>query len=148
MRLRFGYCQAADQTVCVVGEPDSVDSVRRLELTCADDGRLVVRADDGSVDRAQYLVALHGDGDVLRYRGTWRGGLVHRRIGLAVAVQLERSGAEPTHYEVAVTVGRAVQVALVGGTHVVAADEDSVRVRMIVDIHVLRLGERRLHRVI
>src|SRR5882757_5797787 len=64
------------------------------------------------------------------------------------AIQLERRGTESARDEVAIAVRGAVEVALVGGPHVVAADENSVWVWMIVEIHVLRLGEGRLHRVI
>src|SRR5882757_3729757 len=64
------------------------------------------------------------------------------------AIQLERRGTESARDEVAIAVRGAVEVALVGGPHVVAADENSVWVRMIVEVHVLRLGEARLHRII
>ena len=64
------------------------------------------------------------------------------------AVHLERRGAEAADDEVAVAVRRAVELGLIFGTHIVAADQDAVRVRVSVQVHVFRLGERRLHGVI
>ena len=66
----------------------------------------------------------------------------------APAVHLERRRAEAAHDEGAVAVGRAVEIALLGRAQVVAGDHDAVRVRVIVEVHVLRFVERRLHRVV
>ncbi len=63
------------------------------------------------------------------------------------AIELERVWPETAHDEVPIAIRRAVQVALVVRPHPVAPDDDSVRVRMVVEIHVLRLIEGRTDRV-
>ncbi len=143
------HAEAGHDRFGVVGEADPVNTIGRLQLAGGHEIGLGVARDDGAVDRALDAVALDRHGDLLGDGLVLAGGLVHRCPCFSTpAVHLEGRGPESAHDEVAVAVGGAVQVALFGGPHVVAGDEDAVRVRVIVDVHVLRLVERRLHRVV
>jgi hypothetical protein len=65
----------------------------------------------------------------------------------AASVHLERLGPEPAHDERAVAVRLAIEQALLVRAHVVAADEEPVGMRVVVQVHVLGLRERCLDRV-
>ena len=74
------------------------------------------------------------------------GGLVHRGVAFAATpVHLERRWTEATDDEVAVAVGGAIEITLRGHPHVVAGDHDPVRVGMVIETHVVRLGEGGFH---
>jgi hypothetical protein len=76
-------------------------------------------------------------------------GPVHGSIRFSqAAIELEGVGTEILHNEVAIAVRRAVQAGLRVSAEVAPADHDAVWVRVIVPVHVLRLGEGRLHRVV
>src|SRR6185437_2086937 len=146
---RVRHLEIRDVAVRVVREADAVDAIRRLRLSFADDLRLVVRGDRGAVDDAAHLVTAHSNRDVLAHRLPNARGLVNRRVRLALrAVQLERSWTKPARDEHAVAVRGTIEVRPVWRTQVVAADENPVWVRMIVQVLELRFAERRAHRVV
>src|SRR5688572_2084268 len=132
-----------------MSEADAVDAVGGLQLARGYEVGLLIGADHRAVNRARYVVAVHRHGDLLRHRRTLAGGLVDRGVRLRLArARLKRPRAHATDDERAVAVSRAIEIALIGAAEVVAGDHDAVGMRVIVETHVVRLGERRLHGIV
>src|ERR1700730_17299017 len=74
--------------------------------------------------------------------------MVRRGVILSPAVHLKRFRTESAHDEGSITVCRAVEKTLLGCSQVIAGDDNAVRVRMTVQVHVLWLSERRFYRVV
>jgi hypothetical protein len=147
--LLFCNSQASDDGVGVVGEPDSVDAIGRLQLSRGHQASLVVTRNDGAIDRALDAAAFDGKSDVLRDRLSHARRFVNGGVCTAFpAVHLKWLGAEPAYDKFAVTVGRAVEVALLGRSQIVAGDHDTVGMRMVVQVHELWFQECRSHRVV
>src|SRR5207249_7064010 len=120
-------------------EADPVHTIRRLQFAGSYERGFVVRADDGTVDRTVDLIALDRHGNLLRHGLVLAWRLVHRVVRLSTStVHLEGLGTESPDDKGAIAVCRAVQVAFLRGPQVVAADHDAIRVRVIVEVHVLR----------
>src|SRR5690348_11435741 len=66
--LLLRHRQAGDRRVGVVREADAVDAIEGLQLARRDEVGLVEGRDDGAVDRAVDLVALHRHRNLLRDR--------------------------------------------------------------------------------
>src|SRR5215472_61272 len=143
-----GETQAGDDHVRVVSEAESVKAIRGTEFPARHERRFVIARDDGPVDRAFHAVAFHRNRDLLGYGFSGAGGLIHRRARRTAPVHLERKGSESAYDEIPVAIRCTVEVALLGSSQLVAGDHDAVRVRMAVQVHVFRLLERRLDRVV
>src|SRR6185437_3462923 len=141
--------ETGDEAFGVVGEADAVHAVGGLELTGRNELGLGVAGDFGTVDGARNLVTLHRKRDQLLDRLILAWGLVNRGArGAFSAVHLEGSGTESAHDEVAVAVSGAIEICLLIGAHVVTGDEYAVRMRVVVERHVLGLAERRADGVV
>src|SRR5581483_9383090 len=66
----------------------------------------------------------------------------------AEAIHLERRRSESAHDELAVAIGRTVKGGLIRSSHVIAANEYSVGMRMRVEVHVFGLVKCGLHGVV
>ena len=142
----YRYCFATlklvtlTSTLCAIRSPAMPSSDSSLP---APQVGLRKAADDRAVDLALRLLRGDDPRDVLRHAAA-RLRLVNRLVRRrGAAAHLERRGAEAADDELAVAVRRAVEQGRLIGVELVSADEETVRMRVIVRRHVLRLGERR-----
>ena len=141
--------QAGDHHIGVVNEAPAVSAVERLQLALTHCFGLVERGHDGAVDGARDLAVLHRQRDLLRHRRADARCLVDRGMRRAAAsAKAERRRAKAAHDVRAVAVRGAVEQRRLVRAEVVAGDDDAVRVRMVVEVLVLGLAERRLHGVV
>ena len=111
-RARVWSILVADCAFGVVSKAEAVDAVGGLELPGGHHRGFVVARDDGSVDRALDAVAFYRKSDLLRYGLSRASGFVHRGVDFPAAIHLKWIGAETTHDEFAISIGRAVEIAL------------------------------------
>src|SRR5215469_8341043 len=133
----------------VVSEAKPINALSGFEFSGCHQRAFVVTRDDSSVDDALNLLPFDGESDLLRNGLSHSRGLVHGRVRLSLeAVHLEGAGTKAAYDESPVAISRTVEVTLAVGSHVVARDENAVRMWMAVQVHVLGLGKGRFHSVI
>src|SRR5580700_6208610 len=123
-----------------MGETKSINTVGGGEFSGGDDVGFGIGGDDGSVDGTAHIAAFDGDCDLLGNGLADGGGLMDGGIRVAAAaVHLKRGGAESANDESAASVGGAIEVIFLIGSHAGAADDDAVGVRVSIEVHELRL---------
>src|ERR1051325_2671412 len=128
---------------------NAVGAVRRFQFSCGNKRRFVISGDYLFVNRASDLITFYRHRNFLRDRLADAGSFVYGRIrDRSAATHLKRCRTKSADNKSAVSVSSAIQITLLVGTEIVTRYHAPIRMRVIVEIHVLGLGKRRADGVI